>query len=50
MADMDTGFRSDGLVGGPLGNGLLLHDPNSGFPEALFGKKPPVVTSSDTNP
>jgi hypothetical protein len=51
MADLDAGFRRyDGLGGGLLGNGLLLHGPNSGFPEALLDKKPPAVTSSDTNP
>jgi hypothetical protein len=51
MVDMDTGFRRyDGVGGGLLGNGFPLHGPNSGFPEALFGKEPPAVTSSDTNP
>jgi hypothetical protein len=51
MADMDTGFRRyDGVGGGLLGNGLPSHGPNRDFPEALFRKEPPAVTSSYTSP
>lgn len=51
MADMDTGFRRyDGVGGGRLGNELLLRRPNSDFPETLFRKEPPAVTSSYTSP
>jgi len=51
MADTETGVRRcDGAGGGRLGNELLLRGPNGDFPEALFRKEPPAVTSSDTNP
>ena len=51
MADMDAGFRQcDGVGGGRLGNELLLRGPNSDFPEALFDREPPAVTSSYTSP
>jgi hypothetical protein len=51
MADTDTGFRQcDGVGGGRLGSELLLRGPNSDFLEALFGREPPAVTSSYTNP
>jgi hypothetical protein len=51
MADTDTGFRQcDGVESGRLGDKLLLLGPNSDFPEALFRKEPPAVTSSYTSP
>jgi hypothetical protein len=51
MADMDTRLRRcDGVGGGRLANELLLRGTNGDFPEALFRKQPPAVTSSDTNP
>jgi len=51
MVDMDTGFRRyDGVGGGRPGNELLPSGPNGDFPETLFRKEPPAVTSSDTNP
>jgi hypothetical protein len=51
MADTDIGFRQcDGVGGGRLGDEFLLLRQNSDFPEALFRKEPPAVTSSYTSP